>query len=103
VSTQELRAARAAVQSVTVSEGIVRYITQIVGAHAGLPTLTLGGSPRASVTLLECSKLWRYQRARLRIPEDIKTVAAPCCAIASCCAPKRKWKALAPTMLCARV
>jgi MoxR-like ATPase len=78
VSTQALTAARAAVQSVTVSEGIVRYITQIVGRTRGLPTLTLGGSPRASVTLLECSKALAAISGRdFVIPEDIKAVAAP--------------------------
>jgi MoxR-like ATPase len=73
-----LHAARAAVRNVTVSEGIVRYITQIVGRTRGLPALTLGASPRASVSLLECAKAHAALSGRdFVIPEDIKTVALP--------------------------
>jgi len=73
-----LHSARSAVQKVTVSEGILRYITQIVGRTRGLPTLTLGGSPRASIALLECAKALAAINGRdYVIPEDIKTVAPP--------------------------
>ena len=78
VSIDDLRRARLAVRQVTVSEGIIRYITSIVGRTRNLPSLTLGGSPRASVTLLECSKAFAALSGRdFVIPEDIKTVAAP--------------------------
>jgi MoxR-like ATPase len=75
---EELNAARAATRSVTVSEGILSYITQIVGRTRGLPTLTLGASPRASIALLECSKALAAINGRdYVIPEDIKAVAPP--------------------------
>jgi len=78
VSIDDLRRARQAVRNVTVSEGIIRYITSIVGRTRNMPALTLGGSPRASVTLLECSKAFAALSGRdFVIPEDIKTVAAP--------------------------
>jgi MoxR-like ATPase len=78
VSTQQLRAARDAVQNVTVSEGIVRYITSIVGRTRNMPVLSLGASPRASVALLQCSKAIAAINGRaFVIPEDIKTVAPP--------------------------
>jgi len=74
----QLEAARKAVQSVTVSDGMMRYITQIVGRTRGLPSLTLGASPRASIALLECAKALAALNGRdYVLPEDVKTVAAP--------------------------
>jgi len=78
ITTEQLENARAAVRNVTVSEGIVRYITSIVGRTRGLPNLTLGASPRASVSLLECSKAHAALVGRDFVsPEDIKIVAPP--------------------------
>jgi MoxR-like ATPase len=78
VTPQQLEDARMAVQNVRVSEGIVRYITQLVGRTRSLPTLTLGASPRASVSLLECAKAHAALLGRDFVtPEDIKLVAPP--------------------------
>jgi MoxR-like ATPase len=75
---QSIAAARQAVQNVTVSDGLLRYITQIVGRTRGLPSLTLGASPRASIALLECSKAFAALSGRdYVLPEDVKTVALP--------------------------
>jgi len=78
VDKPQLEAARAAVRAVTVSAGILQYITQIVTKTRGFPTLTLGGSPRASIALLECAKALAAINGRdYVIPEDVKTVAPP--------------------------
>ena len=78
ISGEELEAARQAVTNVTVGEGIVRYITALVGRTRTLPTLTLGASPRASVALLECAKAHAALSGRDFVsPEDVKTVALP--------------------------
>ncbi|HEX8552044.1 MAG TPA: MoxR family ATPase [Abditibacteriaceae bacterium] len=78
ISREELEAARTAVRNVTVGEGIVRYITSLVGRTRSLPTLTLGASPRASVALLECAKAHAALSGRDFVsPEDVKTVALP--------------------------
>ena len=78
VDAEGLRAARKAVQSVTVSDGILNYITQLVGRTRHLPTLVLGASPRASIALLECSKALAAINGRdYVLPEDIKNVATP--------------------------
>jgi MoxR-like ATPase len=78
IDRHALAAARHAVQQVTVSEGILRYITQIVIRTRGLPTLILGASPRASIALLECAKALAAINGRdYVIPEDVKTVATP--------------------------
>jgi MoxR-like ATPase len=72
----ELARAREAVRSVTVSEGMIRYVTQVVGRTRGLPTLTLGASPRASIALLECTKAHAALEGRDYVtPEDVKSVA----------------------------
>ncbi|HVF09307.1 MAG TPA: MoxR family ATPase [Abditibacteriaceae bacterium] len=78
VTKPQLEAARAAVRAVTVSSGILQYITQIVTRTRGFPALTLGGSPRASIALLECAKALAAINGRdYVIPEDLKTVAPP--------------------------
>jgi len=78
VDAARWQGARKAVQGVTVGEGLIRYITQIVGRTRGLPSLTLGASPRASLALLESSKALAALSGRdFVIPEDVKTVALP--------------------------
>jgi len=78
INADGLRAARKAVQSVTVSEGLLNYITQLVTRTRTLPTLVLGASPRASIALLECSKALAAISGRdYVLPEDIKNVATP--------------------------
>ena len=70
--------ARAAVQKVTVSEGMVRYIYQIVARTRNMASLTLGASPRAGIALLECSKALAAMNGRdYIIPEDVKAMAPP--------------------------
>lgn len=77
-SVATIEAARTAVQQVTVSDGLLRYITEIVGRTRNLPTLTLGASPRASIALLECSKALAALSGRdYVLPEDVKAVALP--------------------------
>jgi MoxR-like ATPase len=70
--------ARAATKRTTVSEGMLRYIAQIVGRTRSLPTLTLGAGPRAGIALLECAKALAALEGRDYIrPEDIKAIAPP--------------------------
>ena len=70
--------AREAVKKVTVSEGMVRYIYQIIARTRNLATLTLGASPRAGIALLECSKALAAMNGRdYIIPEDVKAMAPP--------------------------
>ncbi len=77
-SREGVAAARAAVKAVTMGEGIVRYIAQIVVRTRDLSTLTLGASPRAGIALLECAKALAAMNGRdYVIPEDVKTVALP--------------------------
>lgn len=78
VSGSGLRAARQAVQAVTVSEGMLQYIAQIVARTRELPLLILGAGPRAGIGLLQCAKALAAMNGRDYIlPEDVKEVAPP--------------------------
>ena len=71
-------AARRAVKAVTVSEGMIRFVFQIVERTRNMATLTLGASPRAGIALLECGKALAAMNGRdYLLPEDIKAVAPP--------------------------
>jgi MoxR-like ATPase len=66
------------VQGVTVEEGVLRYITQVATATRASPDLILGGSPRASITLLLTAKTRAALRGRDFVtPDDVKDVILP--------------------------
>ena len=74
----ELAALRAEIQAVTVEPGILAYITRLVGATRRSPDLLLGGSPRASIALLQSSKVHAALYGRDYVtPDDVKPLAAP--------------------------
>jgi MoxR-like ATPase len=74
----ELPALRAEIRAVTVEEGILRYITQLANASRRSPDLLLGGSPRASITLLLAAKTFAALQGRSYVtPDDVKYILAP--------------------------
>jgi MoxR-like ATPase len=74
----ELPALRQEIQTVKVEEGIFGYITQIATASRRSQDLILGGSPRASITLLLASKTYAALQGRDYVtPDDVKFVVAP--------------------------
>lgn len=74
----ELPTLRQEVRAITVEEGILRYITQLANASRRSPDLMLGGSPRASITLLLAAKTYAALQGRSYVtPDDIKYVLAP--------------------------
>ncbi len=71
----ELPALRQEIQSVTVEEGILRYITQLANASRRSQDLILGGSPRASITLLLAAKSYAALHGHSYVtPDDVKHV-----------------------------
>jgi MoxR-like ATPase len=69
---------RAELQKVTVEEGIVGYIVQIVRASREAPACVLGASPRASVALLAAAKALAAIRDKSYVtPDDVKSMARP--------------------------
>ncbi|RLT45118.1 MAG: MoxR family ATPase [Chloroflexi bacterium] len=78
VRLADLAALRAEIQSVTVEPGILAYITRLVGATRRSPDLLLGGSPRASIALLQTAKVHAALQGRDYVtPDDVKPLAAP--------------------------
>jgi len=74
----DLPALRQEIQQVKVEEGIFGYITQIAIASRRSQDLILGGSPRASITLLLASKTYAALQGRDYVtPDDVKFVVAP--------------------------
>ena len=66
------------IRNVTVEPGIFAYITAIATASRRSPDLILGGSPRASIALLQTCKTYAALQGRDYVtPDDVKTFVAP--------------------------
>jgi MoxR-like ATPase len=75
---EQLATVRKHIQGVKVEEGIIGYITRISHATREAQELYLGGSPRASVALLQASKVYAALHGRSFVtPDDIKAVMFP--------------------------
>jgi len=69
---------QATIRAVKVEEGILDYITRIADASRRSPDLILGGSPRASISLLLGSKTLAALSGRdYVVPDDVKFLAPP--------------------------
>jgi MoxR-like ATPase len=74
----DIAAAQAAIQAITVEDGILDYITRLMDATRKSPDLVLGGSPRAGIALLLTSKTYAALQGRGYVrPDDIKFLAPP--------------------------
>jgi MoxR-like ATPase len=73
-----LDAMRVAARSVRAEGTIQGYITALVRATRETPSLTMGGSPRATVALLKASQGMALLDGRdYVVPDDVKGMAAP--------------------------
>ena len=73
-----LEQAQQEVKSVTVEEALFSYIVQIVRRTRDWPSLSLGASPRAAVSLMAVSKAFAAMDGRdYVIPDDVKVSARP--------------------------
>jgi MoxR-like ATPase len=78
VKTEQLASIRQHIQGLTVEKSILSYITQISNATRDASELFLGGSPRASVALLQAAKVQASLAGRECVtPDDVKSVVAP--------------------------
>ena len=78
VSSDSLKDLRAAVGQITVEDKMFDYIYSIVAGTRNHPDLLVGGSPRAGLALLNCSKAVAALRGReFVIPDDVKELALP--------------------------
>jgi MoxR-like ATPase len=77
-SADDLRAARAEVDATEVHDEVVNYVVAIVRRTRELPSVALGGSPRAAVHLLGASKAAARLAGRAYVtPDDVARMAAP--------------------------
>ncbi|MBF6612410.1 MAG: MoxR family ATPase [Chloroflexi bacterium] len=73
-----VKAARQEIAAVKVADAVLDYIQRIVDESRRSPDLSLGGSPRAAIALLQTSKcLAALQGRDYVVPDDIKTLVAP--------------------------
>jgi MoxR-like ATPase len=73
-----LQAAQQELKSVTVEEALFSYIAQIARRTREWPSLSLGASPRAAVSLMAVSKAVAALDGRdYVIPDDVKTSSLP--------------------------
>lgn len=78
ITPQVLLECQAQIRQVQVDEGIFRYITDIAQASRKSLDLLLGGSPRASISLLLAAKTWAAIQGRVFVvPDDIKFLVRP--------------------------
>jgi MoxR-like ATPase len=74
----DVRAARATVDAVTVSDEVAAYLVEVVRRTRELPSVTLGASPRAAVHLLVAAKAAAALAGRAFVtPDDVAGLAGP--------------------------
>jgi MoxR-like ATPase len=75
-TADDLRAARAGVDAVTVSDDVIAYAVAVVRQTRDLPSVALGASPRAAVHLLATAKAAAQLSDRTYVaPDDVALVA----------------------------
>jgi MoxR-like ATPase len=78
-TTADVLAARTALGDVVVDEGVVAYVASVVRATREHPSVTLGASPRAGVSLLVASKARALLDGRSFVtPDDVKRMTMAC-------------------------
>lgn len=95
---------RAEIRQVQVDEGILKYITDIAQASRQSLDLLLGGSPRASISLLLAAKTWAAMQNRAYvIPDDVKFLVRPVYRHRIILKPEAEIEGLTPDTAMARI
>ena len=78
ITTEDIRLIREASANIRISDELKRYIVDIVAATRGAPSVTMGASPRASITLMKCSQaLALIEGQEFVSPDHIQELAVP--------------------------
>jgi MoxR-like ATPase len=78
LSTEVLAEARAEIRGVKVETALFRYMVEIIRRTRGWPSLALGASPRAAISLMMVAKAAAGLEGRdFMIPDDVKFSALP--------------------------
>jgi MoxR-like ATPase len=77
-STSELKKVQEVVEKIIVEDRLIQYIAQIIHKTRNHGKIYLGGSPRASLSILKSAKAFAAIRGRDFVtPDDIQFVAIP--------------------------
>jgi MoxR-like ATPase len=78
IDQQHLLDAREEVKRVRIEDALFRYLVQLIRRTRDWPSVSLGASPRAAVTLMLAAKgLAAMDGRNYLIPDDIKGAALP--------------------------
>jgi MoxR-like ATPase len=100
VTTQDILRLRESVKGVRISDEIKRYIVDLVGATRSMPGVTLGASPRASLTLMRVAQAIALFAGRVFVtPDDVQAIAAPVIAHRLMLDPQARFSGLTAAVL----
>jgi MoxR-like ATPase len=78
VEPEVLAQARQELKNIRVEPALFQYLTNIVRRSRDWPSLSLGASPRAALSLMAAAKAYAAMEARdFLIPDDVKQAALP--------------------------
>lgn len=78
ITPETLAQCRTEIREIQVDEGIIKYITDVAQASRKSLDLVLGGSMRASISLLLTAKTWAAMQGRsFVVPDDVKFLVRP--------------------------
>lgn len=97
LTPDELKSLRQQVQGILIEEKIFTYIAQIVDKTRNHPHLYLGGSPRASLAIMNASKAFAAINGRDFVtPDDVKKTLAPVLGHRIILSPEREMEGMTP-------
>lgn len=97
LTANDLKKFRAQVQDILIEDKIFNYIAQIVDHTRNHPHLYLGGSPRASLAIMNASKAFAAMNGRDFVtPDDVKRALAPVLRHRVILSPEREMEGMTP-------
>ncbi|PKA83844.1 MoxR-like ATPase [Ulvibacter sp. MAR_2010_11] len=97
LTPEALKTFRAQVQEILIEEKIFGYIAQIVDKTRNHPHLYLGGSPRASLAIMNAAKAMAAINGRDFVtPDDVKRTLAPVLRHRVILSPEREMEGMTP-------
>jgi MoxR-like ATPase len=97
MSPEDLKKFRAQVQEILIEDKIFTYIAEVVDKTRNHPHLYLGGSPRASLAIMNASKaIAAINKRDFVTPDDVKKVMAPVLRHRIILSPEREMEGMTP-------
>lgn len=97
LTPEKLKTYRGQVQEIMIEDKIFHYIAQIVDKTRNHPHLYLGGSPRASLSIMNAAKAFAAIQGRDFVtPDDVKRALAPVLRHRIILSPEREMEGMTP-------